>query len=103
MFRRDTTHAPTSRNKSKSRNSPSLPSLPNSVDYGGTWSNFFTGGLSLQVEHHLFPNISFGHYPAIAEIVADECAKRGVPYTRYPTLWEALVEYTKFMRDVGRA
>jgi acyl-lipid (7-3)-desaturase (Delta-4 desaturase) len=74
-----------------------------SVDYGAKWANFFTGGLSLQVEHHLFPNISFGHYPAIADIVADECAKRGVPYTRYPTLWEALVEYTRFMRDVGRA
>lgn len=80
-----------------------LPTHTHSVDYGAGLSNFFTGGLSLQVEHHLFPNISFGHYPAIAEIVADECAKRGVTYTRYPSLWDALVEYTAFMRDVGRA
>ena len=46
------------------------------------------GGLNLQVEHHLFPAISFCHYPAIAEIVKDECAKRGVPYARYDTLPE---------------
>lgn len=46
------------------------------------------GGLNLQVEHHLFPAISFCHYPAIADIVKDECAKRGVPYARYDTLPE---------------
>lgn len=40
------------------------------------------------MEHHLFPAISFCHYPAIAEIVKDECAKRGVPYARYDTLPE---------------
>lgn len=32
----------------------------------------------LQIEHHLFPAISFMHYPAIAAIVADECKKRGI-------------------------
>jgi fatty acid desaturase (delta-4 desaturase) len=74
-----------------------------SVDYGGAVANFLTGGLSLQVAHHLFPAVSFGHYPAIAAIVEDECAKRGVPYTRYPSLWDALKAYSAFMRDVGRA
>ena len=74
-----------------------------SVDYGGAVANFLTGGLSLQVAHHLFPAISFGHYPAIAAIVEDECVKRGVPYTRYPSLWDALKAYSAFMRDVGRA
>ena len=38
--------------------------------------------LSAQVEHHLFPAISFVHYPAIAAIVRDECAKRGVQYSQ---------------------
>jgi fatty acid desaturase len=33
--------------------------------------NFFTGGLNLQVEHHLFPAICFVHYPAIRKIVAE--------------------------------
>lgn len=34
--------------------------------------------LLVQIEHHLFPAISFMHYPAIAAIVADECKKRGI-------------------------
>jgi hypothetical protein len=49
-----------------------------SANWGGVVGNFFTGGLNLQVEHHLFPAISFMHYPAIAAIVADECKKRGI-------------------------
>lgn len=50
-----------------------------SANWGGVIGNFFTGGLNLQVEHHLFPAISFMHYPAIAAIVKDECTKRGIP------------------------
>jgi fatty acid desaturase (delta-4 desaturase) len=49
-----------------------------SANWGGVIGNFFTGGLNLQIEHHLFPAISFMHYPAIAAIVADECKKRGI-------------------------
>jgi fatty acid desaturase (delta-4 desaturase) len=45
-----------------------------SSNWGGRVANFFTGGLNLQIEHHLFPAISFAHYPAIAVIVQDECA-----------------------------
>lgn len=59
-----------------------------SADWGGVVGNFFTGGLNLQVEHHLFPAISFCHYPAIAAIVKDECQKQGVPYVCYDTLPE---------------
>ena len=57
-----------------------------SANWGGVVGNFFTGGLNLQVEHHLFPAISFAHYPAIAAIVEDECRRRGVPYAKYDTL-----------------
>ena len=54
-----------------------------SADWGGKIGNFFTGGLNLQVEHHLFPAICFVHYPAISEIVKEEAAKFGVPYSSY--------------------
>jgi fatty acid desaturase (delta-4 desaturase) len=74
-----------------------------SANWGGVVGNFFTGGLNLQVEHHLFPAISFMHYPAISKIVADECNKRGVPYTHYDTLPEILVRFVQFMKEVGAA
>ena len=51
-----------------------------SANWGGVVGNFMTGGLNLQIEHHMFPAISFMHYPAISRVVRDECAKRGVNY-----------------------
>eukprot|EP00976_Prorocentrum_cordatum_P001219 24553-Prorocentrum_minimum.AAC.1 len=29
----------------------------------------------LQIEHHLFPAVSFMHYPAISKVVKEECEK----------------------------
>ncbi|KAI8471451.1 MAG: fatty acyl delta4 desaturase [Monoraphidium minutum] len=77
--------------------------LVTSANWGGVVGNFFTGGLNLQVEHHLFPAISFMHYPAISKIVADEAAKRGIPYAHYPTLPEILGRFVRYMREVGEA
>eukprot|EP00879_Flechtneria_rotunda_P004166 GHRR01004414.1.p1 GENE.GHRR01004414.1~~GHRR01004414.1.p1 ORF type:complete len:283 (+),score=76.58 GHRR01004414.1:1105-1953(+) len=74
-----------------------------SANWGGAIGNFLTGGLNLQVEHHLFPAISFVHYPAIAKIVADECAKRGIPYAHYGTLPEILGRFIRYMKEVGTA
>lgn len=77
--------------------------LVTSADWGGKIGNFFTGGLNLQVEHHLFPAICFVHYPAIAKIVAEEAAKMGIPYSSYRTLPGIFVAFWKFVRDMGTA
>ena len=74
-----------------------------SADWGGVVGNFFTGGLNLQVEHHLFPAVCFVHYPAIAKIVADECKKRDVPYFSYDTLPAILGRFIGFMAATGAA
>ena len=74
-----------------------------SADWGGVVGNFFTGGLNLQVEHHLFPAVCFVHYPAISRIVADECAKRGVPYFIYGSLPAILRRFVGYMAAVGAA
>lgn len=74
-----------------------------SANWGGVIGNFFTGGLNLQIEHHLFPAISFMHYPAIAAIVADECKKRGINYAHYDTLPEIIGRFCRYMAEVGGA
>ena len=74
-----------------------------SASWGGAVGNFMTGGLNLQVEHHMFPSIAFLHYPAIAAIVEDECAKRGVPYAKYGTFPAILASFVDFMRRTGEA
>ena len=50
---------------------------------------------SPQIEHHLFPAISFMHYPAIAKIVEDEATKRGLQYAKYDTLPQILSRFTR--------
>lgn len=74
-----------------------------SANWGGVVGNFMTGGLNLQIEHHMFPAISFMHYPAISKIVQDECEKRDINYASYDTLPEILVRFYKFMKEVGVA
>mmetsp|Transcript_33218 Transcript_33218/g.78780 ORF Transcript_33218/g.78780 Transcript_33218/m.78780 type:complete len:534 (-) Transcript_33218:142-1743(-) len=74
-----------------------------SSNWGGRFGNFMTGGLNLQIEHHLFPAVSFLHYPAISAIVRDECQKRGITYVEYPTLWEILGRFCRYMKRVGEA
>lgn len=74
-----------------------------SSNWGGRVGNFMTGGLNLQIEHHLFPAISFLHYPAISNIVRDECQKRGIQYVEYPTLTEILGRFCRYMARAGAA
>jgi acyl-lipid (7-3)-desaturase (Delta-4 desaturase) len=74
-----------------------------SANWGGVIGNFMTGGLNLQIEHHMFPAISFMHYPAIARVVREECEKRGVNYASYDTLPEIVGRFYKFMKEVGSA
>ena len=38
-----------------------------SCTYGGTIGMLLTGGLNLQIEHHLFPRISSWYYPIIQQ------------------------------------
>lgn len=77
--------------------------LMTSANWGGVVGNFFTGGLNLQIEHHLFPAVCFVHYPAISKIVRDEATKRGWAYQSYGTLPEILGRFVQYMKEAGAA
>lgn len=77
--------------------------LMTSANWGGVVGNFFTGGLNLQIEHHLFPAICFVHYPAISKIVREEATKRGLVYQAYATLPQIMVKFAQYMKEVGSA
>ncbi len=64
-----------------------------------TW---YVGGLNYQVEHHLFPRIAHVHYPAIARIVEETCARFGVRYRAYRSLAGVLASHYRFLREMGR-
>jgi fatty acid desaturase (delta-4 desaturase) len=75
--------------------------IAHSANWGGRLGCFLTGGLNYQIEHHLFPAMASKHYPRAAVIVRDECRRAGIPYTHYPTLWQALLATLSCLRQLG--
>eukprot|EP00928_Gymnodinium_smaydae_P012377 TRINITY_DN14494_c0_g1_i2.p1 TRINITY_DN14494_c0_g1~~TRINITY_DN14494_c0_g1_i2.p1 ORF type:complete len:703 (-),score=112.02 TRINITY_DN14494_c0_g1_i2:261-2369(-) len=76
--------------------------IETSTSWGGHIGSFLSGGLNLQIEHHLFPCMAHNLYPAAQVIVKDECAKRGIPYTAYSTLFPNFVDHIKFLYHMGQ-
>jgi linoleoyl-CoA desaturase len=64
--------------------------------------SWFIGGLNFQVEHHLFPNISHVHYPALSNIVQQTCAKFDIAYNEFPTMTGAIASHFRMMKQLGK-
>jgi linoleoyl-CoA desaturase len=62
---------------------------------------FFTGGVNLQVEHHLFPKIPYFYLPAVREIVMATCSEYNVKYREFDTYWSALSAHIKQLKALG--
>ena len=68
------------------------------------WSRFhflLSGGLCLQIEHHLFPTINHGHLPDVQKIVMDCCQRHGVQYTKISGFSEGVWEYWLHSRSMA--
>merc|ERR1712012_682276 len=76
--------------------------IETSTSWGGVVSSFFTGGLNLQIEHHLFPAVPHNLYTDLQKIVMEECKKRGVKYNYYPTLLPNFIDHIKFLYAFGQ-
>jgi len=76
--------------------------IETSASWGGAVGSFFTGGLNLQIEHHLFPGVAHNCYPEIAVIIKEECKKRGVRYVGFDTLPGIVWELAKFLYVMGK-
>ncbi len=73
-----------------------------SCTYGGTVGMLLTGGLNLQIEHHLFPRLSSWRYPAIRPAVQECCRRHGVKYTYFPNLWTNAASMFRYIKKTGR-
>ena len=69
--------------------------------YTATTIDFVTGpigrllcaGLDYHIEHHIFPELSYVHYPALQPLVEAYCRERGYPYRRLGwrrALWRSI-------------
>jgi len=69
----------------------------------GSWFwNHFSGGLSHQIEHHLFPSICHTNYVHIQDVVEDTCREFGVPYQSEPNIFVAYGKMLKHLKMMGR-
>lgn len=69
----------------------------------GSWFwNHFSGGLSHQIEHHLFPSICHSNYVHIHDVVEDTCREFGVPYQSESNLFVAYGKMLKHLKMMGR-
>jgi len=68
----------------------------------GSWFwNHFSGGLSHQIEHHLFPGMCHTNYVHIQSVVEETCSEFGVPYQKEPSLATAVVKMFRHLRSMG--
>lgn len=73
----------------------------NSTDFVNDRYNLFAhafGSINYQTVHHLFPGVSHTHLPSIAPIVQQTCEEFGVPYTVYPSLFDAWHSFVLVVR-----
>lgn len=66
------------------------------------WLSWMVGGLTHQIEHHLFPNISHIHYRNIAPIVKRTAEEFGLPYHSNGSFASAIFKHFKMLRDLGQ-
>jgi len=68
----------------------------------GSWFwNHFSGGLSHQIEHHLFPGVCHTNYVHIQSVVEETCHEFGVPYQNEPSLATAIVKMFRHLKAMG--
>lgn len=67
---------------------------------GGALASTITGGLSLQIEHHLFPGMARPNLLKARPIVQEHCRRLGIPYTEVSTAaaWRRVV---RSLNEVG--
>lgn len=61
----------------------------------------FSGGLNLQIEHHLFPSIHYIHYPALSKIVKETCKEFNLPYILSPSMLGAVTKHYAQLKQMG--
>lgn len=76
--------------------------IETSSSWGGEIGSFLTGGLNLQIEHHLFPCMPHNLYGRTQVIVKEECKKRGITYNGYDYFFPNFVDHIKFLYTMGQ-
>lgn len=66
------------------------------------WLTWLTAGINFHTEHHLFPDLPFVHYPAIASIAEKAAHDHGLKYHYQPGYRQLLVSHYHYLKDMSR-
>jgi len=77
--------------------------LRTSANFIGRWQYFMqlTGMLEMQIEHHLFPCLSYPNQHRIRPIVKRTAEEFGLPYVEYQSLGIAFFHHMKFLTKMS--
>lgn len=64
---------------------------------------WYMGGLNFQIEHHLFSRVCHTHYPSLAPIVQEVCARHDIRYQVHHTLVGAIGAHVRWLRRMGQS
>jgi fatty acid desaturase len=80
-----------------------LQQVEHTLDYaiGSTFWLHVSNGLNLQVVHHLFPQVGWGHYVQLAPIIREVCADFNVVYATKSSFWEALASHYSYLVSIN--
>lgn len=62
---------------------------------------WYLGGLTNQVEHHLFPSICHVHYKDLSVIVATTAKQYQLPYHVNSSFWKAIAGHVRHLKKLG--
>jgi len=63
--------------------------------------NWYISACNYQIEHHLFPQISPEHYPALSKIIKKTASEFDLKYNLQPSFRTALVSHYKMLKNLG--
>lgn len=77
--------------------------LETTADFGrhNAVAAWFMGGLSFQIEHHLFPKVCHLNYAALSHIVDEVAARHQIHVRRRDTVREGIAAHYRHMRALG--
>lgn len=77
--------------------------MDTTVDFGrdNAIAAWFLGGLSFQIEHHLFPKICHLNYPALSHIIDEVAAKHNIRVRRKASVRDAIAAHYRHVRRMG--
>lgn len=68
---------------------------------GSIVANWISGGLNHQIEHHMFPSLSYYWYAPISHIVRATAEEHGLPYQNFDSFAQAWIAMWTYLKDMG--